>query len=291
MLTLDVLRQLGITYAEYRAEVSAGRWHRVGRRAVSVVGPLPTSDEALWWRALWDVGGDACLDGASALIAWGLTRWSEAKVHVSVPANARYHRTDGVQVHVLRDRGTVVDKSKAVGGRPPRTLPEVAALRAAIVGRTDREAATVLAVGVQQKIVAPARLLSAWEQVGRCPRAQLLSRIVPLVASGAQALSEIDFAQLGRARGWPEPDRQVVVTTDQGRIFLDVRFTAYDTICEVNGVQHYEGAAIVVDAVRRNSHVLEGKTALDIPAVGLVLDPEPLLDQVEQALRKGGWRG
>lgn len=290
VLTLELLRKLGITYDEFRAEVSAGRWHRVGRRAISVSGPLPASDEAVWWRALWDVGGGACLDGASALLAWGLKRWSEARVHVSVPRGARYHQTDGVELHVLRDRGRVVGSvGLGSGGTPPRTMPEVAALRAAMWARTDREAATVLAVGVQQGIVNPARLLTAWAEVGRCPRAELLSRLVPLVASGAQALSEIDFAELGRARGWPEPDRQVVVTTATGRIFLDVRFTAYDTICEVNGVQHYEGMAIVVDAVRRNSHVIDGHTALEIPAVGLVLDPEPLLDQVEQALRKGGW--
>lgn len=222
----------------------------------------------------------------------GLTRWSDAKVQVSVPRSARYHRTSGVQLHVLRDRGRVVGRVDGrSGGGPPRTVPEVAALRAAMWARTDREAATVLAVAVQQNIVGPARLRSAWTEIGRCPRAALLGRLVPLVASGAEALSEIDFAELGRASGWPEPDRQVVVITASGRIFLDVRFTAYDTICEVNGVQHYEGMAIVVDAVRRNSHVIDGQTALEIPAVALLLDPQPLLDQVEQALRKGGWTG
>ena len=107
----------------------------------------------------------------------------------------------------------------------------------------------------------------------------------------AQALSELDFAELGRARGWPEPDRQVVMRTARGRHYLDVRFNRYHTICEVNGVQHYEGSATIDDALRRNAHAIGGGTALEIPAVALILDPDPLLDQVEQALRRGGWVG
>lgn len=111
------------------------------------------------------------------------------------------------------------------------------------------------------------------------------------MADGAQALSEIDFAELGRARGWPEPDRQAVVTTARGRAYLDVRFSRFATIAEVNGVQHYEALASMDDALRRNEHAIGQSTALEIPAVALLLDPEPLLDQVEAALVKGGWRG
>lgn len=196
VLTLAHLRELGVSYDETRAEVEAARWHRVGRRTISVVGPLPTSDEALGWRAVWDVGGDACLDGISSLLAWGLKRWTTDRVHVSVPRTARYHRVDGVAVHVLRRRGRVV-----VASGVPRTPPEVAALRAAMWARSDREAATVLTIGVQQRIVHPARMLTAWGAIARCRRHALLSRLVPLVADGAQALSEIDFAELGRARG------------------------------------------------------------------------------------------
>ena len=285
VLTLTHLRELGVSYNETRAEVEAARWHRVGRRTISVVGPLPAHDEALWWRAVWDVGGGACLDGVSSLLAWGLKRWTADRVHVSVPRTARYHQAGGVRVHVLRARGRVITSGV------PRTPSEVAALRAAMWASTDREAATVLAIGVQQRIVHPGRLLTAWQEITRCERQDLLAQLVPLVADGAQALSEIDFARLGRARGWPEPDRQVVMRTARGRHYLDVRFSGYHTICEVNGVQHYEGSATIDDALRRNAHAIGGGTALEIPAVALILDPDPLLDQVEQALRRGGWVG
>lgn len=50
--------------------------------------------------------------------------------------------------------------------------------------------------------------------------------------------------------------------TARGRHYLDVRFTRYGTICEVNGVQHYEGIATMDDALRRNAHAVGGGTAL-----------------------------
>lgn len=282
--SLQQLIALGLTYDEVRAELEAGRWHRVGRKTISLSGPMLLNDRARFRQAIWDVGGGACLDGTSALMAWGLRKWADDTIHVSVSQGARYHRVDGVRVHVLRRRGPVTTAGI------PRISSPLAALRAAMWARTDRAAATVLAMAVQQRIVAPSRLLEAWQSQGRCSRRPLLSRLVPLVADGAQALSEIDFAELGRARGWPEPDRQAVVTTARGRVYLDVRFSRYDTIAEVNGIQHYEALAMMDDALRRNDHAIGESTALEIPAVALLLDPEPLLDQVEAALVKGGWR-
>lgn len=281
--TLRQVISCGLTYDEVRAELEAGRWHRVGRRTLSLVGPVLHDHRARLRQAVWDVGGDACLDGTSALVAWGLRKWDEETIHVSVRQGARYHRVEGVRVHVLRQRGT------AVTAGIPRTPSATATLRAAMWAPSDRAAATILAMAVQQRIVAPDRLLQAWQTVGRCPRRALLTRLVPLVADGAQALAEIDFAELGRARGWPEPDRQVVVKTARGRIYLDVRFSRHDTIVEVNGVQHYEGLATIDDALRRNDHAIGQSTALEIPAIALVLDPGPVLDQVEAALVKGGW--
>lgn len=281
--SLAQLREHGVTYDQTRAEVAAGRWHRVGRRTISLTGPLPSCDEALWRRAIWDTGGGACLDGVSALMAWGLQGWTDGVVHVSVEARARYHKVDGVRAHVLRDRGRVVTAGV------PRTPPEVAALRAAMWARSDRAAATLLAMAVQQRLVDARRLLQAWRRTGRCPRRRLLSRLVPLVAGGAHALSEIDLAELCRARGLPEPDRQAPVQGPQGQLYLDVRFTAYGVVVEVNGVQHYEALATVDDALRRNEHAIGERTALEVPAVALVLDPEPFLDQVETALRRAGW--
>lgn len=140
--TLRQIVDLGVTYDEVRAEIEAGRWHQVGRKTISVSGPTPINLGAVQRRAIWDVGGGACLDGVSSLQAWGLTKWDDDQVHVSVPQGARYHRVPGVRVHVFRERGPVVEAGI------PRTPSEVAALRAAGWARTDRAAMALLALGL-----------------------------------------------------------------------------------------------------------------------------------------------
>lgn len=103
VVSVGQLRGMGLTYDEVRAEVEAGRWRRVGRRTISTLGDAPLSERALWHRAIWEVGGGARLDGVTALKAWGLTKWDEDVVHVSVPRGARHRKVPGVRVHVLRE--------------------------------------------------------------------------------------------------------------------------------------------------------------------------------------------
>lgn len=59
VVSMKQLREMGITYEEVRAEVAAGRWHKVGLRTVSIDGSEPRSEAARWRWALWEVGGDA----------------------------------------------------------------------------------------------------------------------------------------------------------------------------------------------------------------------------------------
>ena len=64
-------------------QVAAFRWALHGRRTVALhAGPLPPT--ALLWRALWESGRHAALDGVSALHAAGMTGFNEASIHVSI---------------------------------------------------------------------------------------------------------------------------------------------------------------------------------------------------------------
>ncbi|AXH97346.1 hypothetical protein DV701_15585 [Ornithinimicrobium avium] len=277
------LYELGLTYDQILAEVDAGRWHRVGRRAVSIVGPR-LSTEASWWVAVWECGSGAVLDGVSSLLAAGLRSWEERVVHVSVARGTRTRPRPGVRIHHQRRLGRTVDAGI------PRTAPEVAVLRAAQWAVSDRQALTVLAMTVQQRLVPPGRLLAAWEATERHRRRRLLARAVPLVCDGAHALGELDFARACRRRGLPEPSRQELRTTPHGVVYLDVRFDGYGVHVEINGAQHYSRLAPVADALRRNDRTLEGDLSLEIPVLGLLLDEDGFLDQVEDALRRRGWR-
>lgn len=278
------LYELGLTYDQVRAETDAGRWHRVGRRTVSLVGPQ-LSTRASWWVAVQECGSGAVLDGVTSLLAAGLTSWEEALVHVSVPRGTRTRPRAGVRIHHQRRMG------RTTGAGTPRTVPELAVLRAAQWAVSDRQALTLLAMTVQQRLVPPARLLEAWEATERHRRRALLDRAVPLVCDGAHALGELDFARACRRRGLPEPSRQELRTTSHGVVYLDVRFDAYGVHVEINGAQHYTRLAPVADALRRNDRTLEGDLSIEIPVLGLLLDERGFLDQVEAALRRHGWRG
>ncbi len=280
----DQLYALGLTYDQVLAELRAGRWHRLGRRTISLGGPTVTG-RARWWVAVWETGSGAVLDGVSSLLAAGLTGWEETVVHVSVGRGTRVRAVDGVRVHRHRQLGRVLPTGL------PRTAPEIAVLRAARWAVSDRQALTLLAMTVQQRLVHPGRLLEAWSATRRHTRRRLLDEAIPLVCDGAQALGEVDFARACRRRGLPEPSRQVLRRTPDGLCYLDVWFDDYAVHVEVNGAQHYTGLTPVADARRRNHRALDDDLTIEIPVLGLLVDEADFLDQVEEALRRRGWQG
>jgi len=273
-----MLLAAGLTAGDVRAEIEAGRWARLGVHTIGITVRDPQG-RARWWWAVWESGSGSVLDGVTALEVAGLTGWREEVIHVSVPRGNRAHRLPGVQLHRSRDIGATMPAGV------PRTRPEKAAVRAALWARSDRQAATLVAMAVQQRLVPPQRLLVEWSTVGRTSRRALLDMVVQDVCNGAHSLGELDFASLCRARGLPEPTRQAVQQGRGGRIYLDVWWEELGVHVEIDGFQHDLGLAPVRDALRHNDVLLRGGTSLRIPVLGLRLYPDSFLDQVATALR------
>lgn len=217
------------------------------------------------------------------MIAGGLRNWNEATIHVSVPNDAKVRSIPGVRHHLLREIGPTT------GAGLRRTRPEVAAIRAAQWAPTDRVAATLIAMTIQQRLTFPAKLLETWNSLPRSTRRETLDAIIRDVCDGAHSLSELDFAAKCRARGMPEPTRQAVCVGDNGRVYLDVFWEEFDVHVEINGAQHNEGTAGIDDALRVNSLTLSDGDVirLQIPVLGLRTQPDKFLDQVAEALRIG----
>jgi very-short-patch-repair endonuclease len=72
----------------------------------------------------------------------------------------------------------------------------------------------------------------------------------------------------------------------RGRIYLDVGWDAHEFAVEIDGAQHRWGLAVTTDNLRLNAVVLEGDRVLRIDVIGLRLETELLLDQVELGLRR-----
>lgn len=117
--------------------------------------PGPISVEATRWRAVWESGGGALLDGAAALLAAGMTGFETDRLDVSVPHANRGHRIDGVRLHRRR---TMPARQ---GAGIPRVATATAAVHAASWTVSDRQAALLLCLPVQQRLVRGAGLADA----------------------------------------------------------------------------------------------------------------------------------
>ncbi|WP_299447369.1 hypothetical protein [uncultured Phycicoccus sp.] len=133
-----------------------------------------------------------------------------------------------------------------------RATTELAAIRAAGWARTDRAAALLVCLPVQQRLLRCDRLLAAWQEVRRSPRAEFLGTVIRDVCDGAQALGELDLTRLCRRVGLPAPDRQVVRRHDGGRVYLDAVWEDVGLVLEVDGDHHALALNPVDDALRQN---------------------------------------
>ncbi|WP_232548446.1 hypothetical protein [Propioniciclava soli] len=279
VLTRAMLLDDGMTTGQIRSEVERGAFQRLGRHTLGLTGRELT-EAATWWRALWESGPRAVLDGPTALLAAGLRGWIEPVIHVSVPHNTAPRSIPGVQHRQLRDLGAVA------GAGLRHTKPHVAVIRAAQWAATDKAAATLIAMTVQQRLVMPATLLAHWHSVIYSARRPVLDGVIRDVCDGAHSLNELDFAARCRRRRLPEPTRQAVRVSDNGRVYLDALFEPEGVHVEIQGAGHFEGTAGVADALRFNGLAIRepGVVRLQIPVLGLRTDPDAFMDQVAAAL-------
>ena len=284
ILSRRQLYQLGLTRSEVRANVRAGRWRRVGRQCVCVqTGPL--SPSARHWVAVLEAGPRAYLDAASALLEAGLQNFNVTSIRVSVPRGARvYRRLRGVDVR--QTRRWSADDVEATG--LPRTRPAVAAVRAALWARSDREAALVLTMTVQQGIESAQQISLEMLRVRRDRRRAFIHGVLHDLLDGVRSLGELDVARECRRRGLPEPTRQVVRQAKNGTYYLDVYWKPWKLVVEIDGIQHTWAAQVVGDAIRQNSLALAGDTVLRLPLLGLRVAPDEFFAQIEDALVAAG---
>lgn len=226
------------------------------------------------------------LDGVSSLIAAGLSGFEADRVRVSVPRGARVLRSKAIDVRQTR-RWRADDIART---GIPRTRTEVAAVRAALWARSDRQAALILAMVVQQRLAVAGDIGIALLDVRRDRRRCFVEQTLLELMGGAESLGEIDVARGCRQRRLPEPSRQVMRQARNGTYFLDARWDSYGVVLEVDGIHHFDANHIVDDALRQNDVMLSGDLVLRLPLLGLRVAEDDFYAQIETALASRGWR-
>jgi hypothetical protein len=278
------LDRLGITRWMIATNLRAQRWALHGRQSICLhTGELPAT--AARWYAVIESGPRSALDGVSALEAAGLTGFEHDTIRVSVPRGAPAVRRPGLMVRQTRR----LQRSDVVPVGVPRVRPAIAAVRAALWAVSNRQAATILAMVVQQRLCRAEDVGEALLAVRRHRRKKLLEAVVLDLLDGAQAMGELDFARLCRLHGLPPPDRQVVRRTSNGTAYLDAYWSAFRLVVEIDGIHHLRAPAVVSDALRQNDLALTSDTVLRLPLLGLRIAPADFMRQVREGLVAGGW--
>ena len=274
----------GLTRWHVRGQVRARRWRTVGDQSVCLHrGEISPAGSR--WAAVFQGGPRAHLDGASALIAGGLSRFTEDRIRVSVPRGARVRRTRLFNIRQTRRWAA----SDIVDAGVPRARPGVAAVRGALWAVSDAQATLLLTMTAQQGLATPEEIGTELLRVRRHARRRMLHSVVLDLMQGAASLGELDVVRLLRRRGLPPPDRQVLRCAGRRGYYLDLYWERWKLVVEIDGIHHTWAENLVDDALRQNAISLGGDTVLRLPLLGLRVAPEQFLDQIEGALVSRGW--
>lgn len=286
VITRAQLHELGFSAAGIAANLRAGRWQELGVHCL-VVHTGPLSDVTRHFAAVLEAGPRAYVDGESSLVLGGLKNYTPHAIRVTVPRGARIrHRGTGVDIRQTRRW----EPEDIVADPVPRSRTPIAATRACLWARSDRQAQLVVTMTVQQGLARVEDVAAAAMRIRRDRRRTLLGDLLIDLSGGIGSLSELDVLRGCRERGLPEPDQQAVRRAPGGSYYLDFRWRRWAVVAEVDGIHHAWAQNLVADALRHNTIALDGDTVLRLPVLGLRLCPDAFFDQIEDALRRAGWQ-
>jgi hypothetical protein len=282
----DQLRSAGLGPDQIRAQIDAGRWQAFGTVLVVLHnGPLERRQHM--WAGVLATGAAARLAGLTALEAAGLRHWSDPLVHVLLPRACGVPRSAELAVVVHRTRVPQREASRSAH-RPPRTSVERAAIDAGSWLPHTRSCAGLLAAVVQQRLTTPSRLKAALEEAGPIRHRRVMRLTIADIEGGAEALSEIDFAQFCRRRRLGTVVGQRVRLDGSGRRrYLDGEIIGRNgkrLPYEIDGAAHMLADQFWRDLERQNELLIAKSFPLRFSTYALRFQQDLVADQVERAL-------
>ncbi len=280
-------REAAALLPEARRQLRNKAWKAYGTVVVTHNGPLDQQQQA--WVAVLRAGHGAVLAAAWAMREHGVVLDVPVRPQVVVPA--------------VRSRPLIPDadvrRSRLLGPahvHPVRQPPVLRLARATLdttsLCRAADDVRAVLCAPVQQRRLRPSDLRAALALVGPLAGRSLVLRTLDDLELGAQSIHELRFARGVRRRGLPLPDHQGRCLRPGGRAYLDVWWERYQVHVEVDGLAHLFVSNWLADLVRSNELEIGGPATRLRFAGHQLLEQEALVfDQVQRALRAGGWTG
>ena len=277
-----------MTEESLRAKVASERW-QVPYPGVVVMHSGPVSPAQQLWVDLLCCGHGAVLAGVTAATAEGLTGFQVDRPQLLVPQRRQVTDRSDLDVHSSTRLGSAdVHPLK----RPKRTRRPRSFVDAASWASTDAEARTILAAGVQQRLVRATDMLLVVDAVPNLRRRRLIKLTLRDIGGGAHSLPELDFAELCRAFDLLLPTRQAVRLDNYGRRrWLDVFWDEFGLVVEIDGLFHMEADQWWSDMWRGNDHAVRLEGVLRYPSFAIRNEPERVAAQIAEALRARGWVG
>jgi very-short-patch-repair endonuclease len=277
----------GVSRHIIAGRIESGRWQRLHRGVFATFsGPVPR--DARLWGAVLRSGDRAVLSHHTAAELWKLCDDPLDPIHVSVPRQTGVLEVPGLVVHY----SSRLPLARHPVRLPPRTKLEDTVLDLVELARTAEDAVAWPIKACQRRLTTPDRIMVALEDRHRVRWRVDVRDAIAITRVGVHSPLELRyFRDVERGHGLLRGDRQVLVTRGAARQYLDVRYSDYGVVVELDGILGHSPESGKQDARRDNANTLDGYQTLRYSWVSVAYHACQTAQQVFELLRRNGYRG
>lgn len=287
VLTRVQAQRAGLSPRIITGRLASGQWQRLHKGVFTTFsGPVPRA--ARLWGAVLRAGDNAVLSHQTAAEIWKLSDEPSSSIHVSVPRQAGSLEIPGLVLH----HSSRLPAARHPARLPPQTTLEETVLDLTDLARTAEEAVAWPIKACQRRLTTPGRITDALEARSRARWRRDLNDAITEVRAGVHSPLELRYLRdVERKHGLPRGDRQVLTIRGGRRQYLDVRYSPYRVVVELDGVSAHPAESRQYDARRDNANTLDGFRSLRYGWVPVAYHACTVAREVADLLRQRGWRG
>jgi predicted transcriptional regulator of viral defense system len=275
-----------------RRRVASGKWRRVGDGVYAAFTGVSTREAELW-TAVLRAGPGALLSHQTAAELHGFAKETDAKIHITVPANRRPARRRAF-------RGVVIHRARVL--RPdhmqgpwllPMTNVEDTVLDLADAAATFDTAYSWICNAIGEQKTGPGPLRRALAQRKRIRWRAWLTDALTECGDGINSALERRYARdVERAHGLPQATRQVRRRAGSGNIYLDNLYPDHQLCVELDGAAAHPRKNRWKDTKRDNINIATDNTrTMRLGWVAVTEERCQTAQLVASTLHHNGWHG